>query len=379
MERTYDVFADNGLYILAYYLKKDVKDITFEDIENSVGFMSEKVESFLDCEKYSNLKTMFLFNSTVSNPSLKNVKLETALNEFLSQKGEDYCMICGQNHANINMDLKGRSYLPNRPGATFFNFSNNLHNINVCPYCLLLTTYSVMNSRVNNFIYLYSSSDDEFMKEYTIDRQDENIADIQAKAKKSKENKNRLETLLEMIDYNISFDSEVEIYRFTNGKTEDVPDAEKIYSKNIKLLRKMRNKSLLNEFRSLGLTWMIVEDRLSSKYINYIYDFEEEELKCSKKLYDFLNKEVNMIDKKMIDLIDRITNDIANSGLDVKKIRVNLRSVNNLKSFKNELMQILEMYYEKTGKELFNKDEYNELINMRNYIDIRNMLIIDLI
>ena len=86
-----------------------------------------------------------------------------------------------------------------------------------------------------------------------------------------------------------------------------------------------------------------------------------------------------MIDKKMIDLIDRITNDIANSGLDVKKIRVNLRSVNNLKSFKNELMQILEMYYEKTGKELFNKDEYNELINMRNYIDIRNMLIIDLI
>ena len=105
MERTYDVFADNGLYILAYYLKKDVKDITFEDIENSVGFMSEKVESFLDCEKYSNLKTMFLFNSTVSNPSLKNVKLETALNEFLSQKGEDYCMICGQNHANINMDL----------------------------------------------------------------------------------------------------------------------------------------------------------------------------------------------------------------------------------------------------------------------------------
>lgn len=379
MERTYDVFADNGLYILAYYLKKDVKDITFEDIENSVGFMSEKVESFLDCEKYSNLKTMFLFNSTVSNPSLKNVKLETALNEFLSQKGEDYCMICGQNHANINMDLKGRSYLPNRPGATFFNFSNNLHNINVCPYCLLLTTYSVMNSRVNNFIYLYSSSDDEFMKEYTIDRQDENIADIQAKAKKSKENKNRLETLLEMIDYNISFDSEVEIYRFTNGKTEDVPDAEKIYSKNIKLLRKMRNKSLLNEFRSLGLTWMIVEDRLSSKYINYIYDFEEEELKCSKKLYDFLNKEVNMIDKKMIDLIDRITNDIANSGLDVKKIRGNLRSVNNLKSFKNELMQILEMYYEKTGKELFNKDEYNELINMRNYIDIRNMLIIDLI
>ena len=98
MERTYDIFADNGLYILAYYLDKEVKDITLEDIENNVEFMSEKVEEFLNCEKYSNLKTMFLFNSTVSNPSLKNVKLETQLNDFLSQKGDEYCMICGQNH-----------------------------------------------------------------------------------------------------------------------------------------------------------------------------------------------------------------------------------------------------------------------------------------
>ena len=380
MKRTYDIFADNGLFVLSYYIKKEIEDITLEDIENNVELMGRKVEEFLNCDKYSNLKTKFLPNSTVSNPSLKNVKLETQLKEFLSQKGEDYCMICGNNHANMKMDLKGRSYLPNRSSGTFFNFSNNLHNINVCPYCLLLTVYSVMNSRVNKYIYLYNSSDNEFMVEFTARRQEENRQDILMKAGKLNKTQDRLETFLEMIDYDIQFDSQIEIYRFDNyNKSEDIADSEKIYSRNIKLLRKMRNKSLLNEFRSLGLTWMIIDNKLNSKYIEYIYDFDKEKLKCSEELYDFLNKEINMMDKETMDLIDRIANNISESDLDIKKIRNGLRSVNNLKSFKSELMQILEMYYEKTEKELFNKEEYNKLTNIRKYLDIKNMMIIDLI
>lgn len=378
MERMYDIFADNGLFILSHYLEKDIEDITYKDIEDSVEFMSRKVEEFVECEKYSNLKSMFLFNSAVSNPSMKNVLLETVLKDFLSQKGTDYCMICGQNHANLGMSLKGRSYLPNRPGATYFNFSNNLHNINVCPYCLVLTTYSVMNCRVNNHIYLYNSSDNEFMEEYTLQRQEENRQDILLKAKKSTKNKNRLETLLEMIDYNINFDSQVEIYRFNNGKTEDIGESEKIYSKNIELLRKMRNKSLLNEFRSLGLSWLIIDNKLGHNYISYIYDFEKEKLKCTKELYDFLNREVNMLDDKAIKLIDKITQKIIDARLDIRKIRNLMKSVNSMRSFDNALMQIQEMYYEKTEDKLFDKNEYNELSNPRKYNSIKNMIIIDL-
>lgn len=379
MNRTYDVFADNGLYVLSHYLEKDVEDITLSDIEDSVGFMSEKVEEFLECEKYSNLKTMVLFNSTVSNPSLKNVKLETQLKDFLSQKGEDYCMICGQNHANLKMHIKGRSYLPNRPGDTFFNFSNNLHNINVCPYCLLLTTYSVMNCRVNNHVYLYNSSDDEFMEEFTSIRQEENKQDISLKAKKLTKNPDRMETLLEMIDYNVLFDSQIEIYRFNNGKEEDIGDCEKIYANNIKLLRKLRNKSLLNEFRSLNLTWMIVDDKLNSNYINYIYDFNKEELKCSKELYEFLNMEVNMLDEKTLELVKRITGDLESANLDIRKIRNNFKSVNNIKSYDNAIMELLEIYYEQTESKLFNEEEYNVLTDIRKYNRIKNMIIIGLI
>lgn len=379
MERAYDVFVDNGLYVLAYYLEKDIEDITYEDIENSIELMSGKVEEYLECEKYSNLKNMVLFNSAVSNPSLKNVKLETPLKEFLNNKGNEYCMLCGNNHANTKTNLKGRSYLPNRPSATYFNFSNNLHNVNICPYCLILTVYSVMNCRVNNHVYLYNSADDKFMIDITFERQEENERDIMIKAKKSKENKNRIETLLEMLYKNIMSDSQVEIYRFNNGKTEDIEQSEKIYSKSINLMRKMSNKSLLDEFRKLGLTWMIVENRLESNYINYIYDFDKEQLKCSQELFYFLNKEVNMLDNETIKLIDRISNDIINAKLDISKIRNKIKSIKGIRDFDNILMEIQEMYYEKTEKSLFDKYEYNELINIRKYNKVKNMMLLDLI
>lgn len=381
MDRTYDVFADNGLFVLSYYLEKDIDEITYEDVENSIEDMATKVEEYTECGKYSNLKTMFLFNSTVSNPSLKNVKLEVPLNEFIKNKGNDYCVICGKKHANSKMNLKGRSYLPNRPNATFFNFSNNLHNVNICPYCLVLTTYSVMNCRVNNHVYLFNSSDDEFMEEYTINRQVDNERDLFLSTEKLKKSESRIEVLIELLENNIKSDSQVEIYKFNNGKSEDIADTEKIYSKNIKLLRKMRNKSLLSEFRKLGLSWMIVENRLKSNYLKYIYDFEKEELKCSNELFKFLNEEVNMLDKDTIKLIDRITGDIIENKLDTHKIRNKIKTIRNgnIKDFINTIMEIQEMYYEKTEKSLFDKNEYNELTNVRKYNDVKNMMIIDLI
>ncbi|MDK2584590.1 hypothetical protein QOZ83_01855 [Romboutsia sedimentorum] len=379
MERTYDTFVDNGLFILAYYLEKEIQEISYEDIENSISIMSEKVEEYLECEKYSNLKSMVLFNSAVSNPSLKNVKLETPLKEFLNNKGSDYCAVCGKHHANINMNLKGRSYLPNKPSATYFNFSNNLHNINVCPYCLILTTYSVMNCRVNNWVYLYNSSDNEFMESFTITRQDENNQDILLKAKKLKENKNRINILMEMIEQNATFSGQVEMHMFSNGKTEDINDSEKIYSKNIKLLRTMEELSLLSEFRNLKLGWLLVGDKLEANYINYIYDSEKEELKCSRELFDFLNKEVNKMDNKTIELVDRITKNLVDAKLDISKIRKNIKGVKNIKDFDEAVMELEEIYLEKTGERLFDTYEYNELTNIRKYVKIKNMMLIDLI
>lgn len=379
MERAYDVFVDNGLYILAYYLNKDVKDITYQDIEDSVDLMGDKVEEFLDCEKYSNLKSMFLFNSAVSNPSLKDVKLKTVLNEFAQGKGDSYCMLCGENHADINMKLKGRSYLPNRPSATYFNFSNNLHNINVCPYCLLLTTYSVMNCRVHETVYIFNSPDDEFMECYTIEMQEENIRDIIANAGKSKTNTSRVDILVDLVDKHDTFKSEIEIYRFTNGKDEKIPNADTLSSKNVQLIRKLDENNLLDEFRSLGMAWMLFNNRLGFRYLDTIYDFEKEEVNCSDRLFEFLNREVNMLDEKTISIIDRLTSKISAAKLNDKKLSQNLKGVNGVKSLERELMRLLDLYFDKTNEGLFTKEELNILTNPKNYISIRNMMLIDLV
>ena len=124
---------------------------------------------------------------------------------------------------------------------------------------------------------------------------------------------------------------------------------------------------------------MLSMDKLNYRYLDYVYDFENEELKCSRKLLDFLNTEVNMIDEKTISIIDRITDKIAKANLNDKKLRQNLRSVNNIRAFENELMRILELYNEKTDEGLFTTEEYNILTNIRNFVSVRNMILIDLI
>lgn len=43
--------------------------------------------------------------------------------------------------------------MPNLVANTFYNFSNNLQGLNVCPYCLVLTMYSILNCRVSRYAF----------------------------------------------------------------------------------------------------------------------------------------------------------------------------------------------------------------------------------
>lgn len=63
MNRTYNTFVDNGLFVLTYYLNKSIEDITEKDIVDNINMMSEKLEDFFSCEKYSNLRSMTCQNS----------------------------------------------------------------------------------------------------------------------------------------------------------------------------------------------------------------------------------------------------------------------------------------------------------------------------
>ena len=165
MKRTHNVLVDNGLFVLAYHLEKDIEDVTKEDVFNSSDVMAEKIFEMLNCEKYANMKSMRFPNSALINPAFKSDRLgifKQHMDEFKNE-GTDTCAICGEKHANIELDIRGRSYFPNIVGDNFVNFGNNHKGVNICPTCLLLSIYSVMNTRVNGTLYLFNSNDDDFI------------------------------------------------------------------------------------------------------------------------------------------------------------------------------------------------------------------------
>lgn len=220
MDRSYNVFVDNGLYVLAYYLNKDINDITYQDIENSIDLMSDKIEEFVSCEKYSNLKSMCFSNSTLTQPKGK-VTLNEKLKGFVKNQGDEYCSLCGQYKAKVKIEDKeyniGRSYMPNLVANTFYNFSNNLQGLNVCPYCLVLTMYSILNCRVSRYAFLYNSTSSEFMEDYTFHIQKENLTDVELGAKKEKEKYSIVKLLESLVcKYNL-FNGDIEQYMFNNS------------------------------------------------------------------------------------------------------------------------------------------------------------------
>ncbi|HBF8754083.1 hypothetical protein OKQ67_07445 [Clostridioides difficile] len=382
MDRSYNVFVDNGLYVLAYYLNKDINDITYQDIENSIDLMSDKIEEFVSCEKYSNLKSMCFSNSMLTQPKGK-VTLNEKLKGFVKNQGYEYCSLCGQYKAKVKIEDKeyniGRSYMPNLVANTFYNFSNNLQGLNVCPYCLVLTMYSILNCRVSRYVFLYNSTSDEFMKDYTCHIQDENLTDVELGAKKEKEKYSIVKLLESLVcKYNL-FDGDIEQYMFNNsGQSQDI-QVNNIKNSYVNLLMKLQKEALLREFKDLHLEIYILRGTLESNYLRKIYNLDKREKVASDELIVFLNREVNVLKKVKIDIIKKLTDKLKTSDLDIDKIYKELKMLGKFYAYEDWLVNLNEMYYEKTGEKLFEAEDYIELDDIRSFRQIKNLILVSLI
>ncbi|EGT5270934.1 hypothetical protein KWL13_013475 [Clostridioides difficile] len=382
MDRSYNVFVDNGLYVLAYYLNKDINDITYQDIENSIDLMSDKIEEFVSCEKYSNLKSMCFSNSMLTQPKGK-VTLNEKLKGFVKNQGDEYCSLCGQYKAKVKIEDKeyniGRSYMPNLVANTFYNFSNNLQGLNVCPYCLVLTMYSILNCRVSRYVFLYNSTSDEFMKDYTCHIQDENLTDVELGAKKEKEKYSIVKLLESLVcKYNL-FDGDIEQYMFNNsGQSQDI-QVNNIKNSDVNLLMKLQKEALLREFKDLHLEIYILRGTLESNYLRKIYNLDKRERVASDELIVFLNREVNVLKKVKIDIIKKLTDKLKTSDLDIDKIYKELKMLGKFYAYEDWLVNLNEMYYEKTGEKLFEAEDYIELDDIRSFRQIKNLILVSLI
>ncbi|KPI48641.1 hypothetical protein KW94_17255 [Clostridioides difficile] len=382
MDRSYNVFVDNGLYVLAYYLNKDINDITYQDIENSIDLMSDKIEEFVSCEKYSNLKSMCFSNSMLTQPKGK-VTLNEKLKGFVKNQGDEYCSLCGQYKAKVKIEDKeyniGRSYMPNLVANTFYNFSNNLQGLNVCPYCLVLTMYSILNCRVSRYAFLYNSTSSEFMEDYTFRIQKENLTDVELGAKKEKEKYSIVKLLESLVcKYNL-FDGDIEQYMFNNsGQSQDI-QVNNIKNSYVNLLMKLQKEALLREFKDLHLEIYILRGTLESNYLRKIYNLDKREKVASDELIVFLNREVNVLKKVKIDIIKKLTDKLKTSDLDIDKIYKELKMLGKFYAYEDWLVNLNEMYYEKTGEKLFEAEDYIELDDIRSFRQIKNLILVSLI
>ena len=387
MKRTYNTLIDNGLFVLAYHLEKDIEDITKEDVFNSSDVMAEKIFEMLNCEKYANMKSMRFPNSALINPAFKSDRLgifKQHMDEFKNE-GTDTCVICGEKHANIELDIRGRSYFPNIVGDNFVNFGNNHKGVNICSTCLLLSIYSVMNTRVNVNLYLFNSNDDDFMMEYTCKKQNEVIQDVRYKVGKEKKTETAINVLVELVESSKTYEEYIEIYRFNNdNKSDRINDSENVYKKQVQLINKMQNKNLLSEFRMLGLSRLLLDNNMKN-FLNRIYDFnkgcmrdievsKKETKQCSKELFDFMKGEILNMDKSIMDLIKRIAENINKKG-NVRNVIGTLKGVTTLNDFKDFIMDNIE---DEDGS-IITSEEYMKLTNRFKWKDIKNLLLIEIL
>ena len=387
MKRTYNTLIDNGLFVLAYHLEKDIEDITKEDVFNSSDVMAEKIFEMLNCEKYANMKSMRFPNSALINPAFKSDRLgifKQHMDEFKNE-GTDTCVICGEKHANIELDIRGRSYFPNIVGDNFVNFGNNHKGVNICSTCLLLSIYSVMNTRVNVNLYLFNSNDDDFMMEYTCKKQNEVIQDVRYKVGKEKKTETAINVLVELVESSKTYEEYIEIYRFNNdNKSDRINDSENVYKKQVQLINKMQNKNLLSEFRMLGLSRLLLDNNMKN-FLNRIYDFNKGCMRdievskkgtkqCSKELFDFMKGEILNMDKSIMDLIKRIAENIKKKG-NVRNVIGTLKGVTTLNDFKDFIMDNIE---DEDGS-IITSEEYMKLTNRFKWKDIKNLLLIEIL
>ncbi|MDO5517897.1 MAG: hypothetical protein Q4F66_10090 [Clostridium sp.] len=381
MERTYNAAVDNGLYVLAYYLKKSVEEITEKDIEESIEPMSKKVAQYFKTDKYHKLTSMLFMNSVLTQKTKET--LGDKLNTFLKEcAGDEMCYICGKYNCNSKNTL-GRSYLLNSCAGTFYNFSNNLMGMNVCPYCTILTMYASLNFiKCGNVAVYYNSPSDEFMSNYTYERQHENKSDILSGAVFDKKNeKGETYILDELLDNNILYDETyVEQYKVSNGGTDQIIEVNTVDSDNIKILNAIRKSGYYNEFKKYNLLYNLIKGNLEYVYLYKLYDFEKMELKCSREFFEIMNKEVSKLTDDVIKVVKSMTDKINETEkMNTNKIVNNLKLINKFDDYENMLVELCTRYDELTSESLFSREDYLLLDNYRKFKSIKNLMLVSFI
>lgn len=401
MNRTYHINVDNGLYVLAYYIDKNVKEITIEDIMNSTSLFADKFEEYSNCSYYKKTISMGFQNSSYTQglkkdketQSVIETRAEKVKNQFdlmLKNIGDDeYCTICGEKHIKINSDgeyLKSmsRSFMPKIHANTFANYINNLKMVNICPICLYLSMLSLYNTtKTGDTLTLYISDNDEFMEEYTYQKQaelEQNIAmNLQEDKKNQKSYYKHIEEVIENIIHSdkIYNSGYIKAVGFCNSAQVETYKENYLSKKDIKFVRDLEIYSLLSEFKEKDLFKILIDKKLQNNYLIYVIDFKNKQLKVSTGLFNKIEEVYCKLSKDKLELIKTICGKVykTNTKDEIKQ----LNETYNLKQFENLILKWGSSFKEATNENLFTLEEFDSLCNIKEYTTIKNRMLAEFI
>lgn len=381
MIRTFNVFVDNGLFVLSHYINKKIEHISVKDIENSSNLISEVLAKFVEHPAFNPLAWGGFSNSCYTQPTKTNRfdKIVSQIKLFIDSIGNEECSICGNHTANFDFDVT-RSYMPGIISNTFYNYSNNLKGINICPICLILSMYSILNMRQCEELIIYNSDNNDFMYNYTKQRQDENaeILKISPDEYKKQKVKNSIKLLSEEIEFYFKKNNEYKGYLqpvlFKNfGQDQSFRESFFLSQKYLKLLHKIYEEGLYQEFLDFGLLSLMLEGNFENRFIFKLIDYEKQELKSSLKLFNLLDKGVDILEPKLLELIKNVCNNLME--ISQKDEIKDLKEVTNSKNFEKLILKWQENYKRQTGKNLLTMEEFDLINNKLKFNNIKNRMI----
>jgi CRISPR-associated protein Cst1 len=311
MNLTYNPFVDNGLYILGYYLNEEIDNITLKQVIDSKDEFSKRIFNLLVKEDsylrqvayhtHMNSSYTQIFAKKHSREKQYEMIYET-FNTLLSNIGDDkVCSICGETHVNIELEIS-RAFMPNICANTFYNSSNNLVIVDICPICAYLSLLSILNTKfINKTPMLYLSDSQKFMKYSTEKMQASINGSTIFPIKLDKRDNQFIDDLCTIYSKqrNLKDGNYITQVFFRNGQHIDY-QLFTLSSKQLEFIRLLNIKGFTNEMIRLNLINCFKKNSL---IINSLLPYEKDEkiLRCDYKFFkEVEGYELNERDIKIV-------------------------------------------------------------------------------
>lgn len=423
MERQYEPIYDNGLFVIADALGVNYQDLTKEYIIEKQEILVDYIIKAYRSSTIKSCMSKLNYNSQITQlanktkPKIKGGKEKIPIPEDEKNKllldfmkkhifvipnhiSNTQCKFCGDNrilsHLSNKEKITDKVYRENKANKSYYyklastqttNTLNMFQYIDICPCCLgvilmgsLNATYTsqrIGKDKIDTFATIITSDDDEYMKELTSMNKERNFQWINSEIDKEKSVVTSKTKLIEDFLYEHDFcEGYLQMDFISNPSqpkdTNPVINESLVFNKkDLKYLTEIKNLSLLDEFKHMNALKYLKD--FKKNWINYFVDITNNVVKNdNRELFNVTEEFYSRMSKDLIHMIEEKCQYLKEHNF--KKPKELLKQIKNY----NEYQQLLLTWLEK-DRNVFTKEEFNQLNNIKLYKDIKNRMIAEFI